>query len=61
MCRVRTYPELIAEKDAEIEKLRALVARVVADHDELSPHLIGMPLNVANSTIEDCRAAVEAK
>lgn len=53
---------LHAEEDARLiaaaPDLLAVCKLVVADHEELSPHLVGRPLNVANSTIEAARAAL---
>jgi hypothetical protein len=43
---------------AAAPELLEVAKKMVADHDELSPTLIGMPLNVANSTIDAARAAI---
>ena len=47
--------------DMHTENLRECLEQVIADHEELSPSLIGMPLNVRNSTIARAKDLLEIK
>jgi predicted nuclease with TOPRIM domain len=57
----KAYEDCANEHKALVERvgvLEKVLKKVIMDHEELSPHLIGMPLNVANSTIDEARAAL---